>query len=157
MKIVSNLFTGNSNNLYDLFIGDGVIQGVFFDKGKITFVKHVIKTEKLKYEEKNGKLIVTLHTNKKEIASLAATFERYDYNVLFLSTILIITVFLLFLLFFQSYFNSKTIYFINPIIIPIFITLVNITILVLPCVSIKIGNDYILLRNNDPNYSKGNA
>jgi predicted transcriptional regulator len=33
--------------------------------------------------EKNGKLIVTLHTNKKEIASLAATFERYDYNVLF--------------------------------------------------------------------------
>ena len=47
----------NLDNLYDLFIGDGVIQGVFFDKGKITFIKHVIKTEKLKYEEKNGKLI----------------------------------------------------------------------------------------------------
>jgi hypothetical protein len=46
----------NLDNLYDLFTGDGVIQGVFFDKGKITFVKHVIKTEKLKYEEKNGKL-----------------------------------------------------------------------------------------------------
>jgi hypothetical protein len=47
----------NLDNLYDLFTGDGVIQGVFFDKGKITFIKHVIKTEKLKYEEKNGKLI----------------------------------------------------------------------------------------------------
>lgn len=40
------------NTLYELFIGDGVIQGVFFDKGKITFIKHVINTEKIQYEKK---------------------------------------------------------------------------------------------------------
>jgi carotenoid cleavage dioxygenase-like enzyme len=43
------------NTLYELFIGDGVIQGVFFDKGKITFIKHVINTEKIQYEKKHGK------------------------------------------------------------------------------------------------------
>ena len=46
----------NVNNLYDLFIGDGNIQGVFFDKGEITFVKHYIRTDKLLYEEKNGRI-----------------------------------------------------------------------------------------------------
>ncbi|MBC7536110.1 MAG: CBS domain-containing protein, partial [Ferruginibacter sp.] len=30
-----------------------------------------------------GLLTVTLHINKKEIAAVVATFERYDYNVLF--------------------------------------------------------------------------
>lgn len=30
-----------------------------------------------------GKLTVTLHINKKEIAAVVATFERYDYDVLF--------------------------------------------------------------------------
>ena len=46
----------NVESLYDLFTADGVIQGVFFDKGELTFVKHFIKTEKLEFEEKNGKL-----------------------------------------------------------------------------------------------------
>ena len=41
--------------LYDLFTGDGNIQGVFFDNGNMTFIKHYIKTEKLLFEEKNGK------------------------------------------------------------------------------------------------------
>jgi carotenoid cleavage dioxygenase-like enzyme len=45
----------NLDNLYDLFTGDGVIQGVFFEKGELTFVKHFVRTEKLEYEEKNGK------------------------------------------------------------------------------------------------------
>ena len=41
--------------LYDLFTGDGIIQGVFFDKGYITFVKHFVRTEKLLYEEQYGR------------------------------------------------------------------------------------------------------
>ena len=44
------------DSLYDLFIGDGVIQGVFFDNGNLTYVKHLIKTEKVLYEEKFGVL-----------------------------------------------------------------------------------------------------
>lgn len=41
--------------IYDLFTGDGIIQGVFFDRGNITFVKHFVRTEKILYEEKYGK------------------------------------------------------------------------------------------------------
>jgi hypothetical protein len=44
------------NNLFDLFIGDGNIQGVFFDKGNITLIKHFVRTDKLLYEERNGKI-----------------------------------------------------------------------------------------------------
>lgn len=50
----------NMNNdissLYDLFMGDGIIQGVFFENGNLTYVKHLIKTEKILYEEKYGKI-----------------------------------------------------------------------------------------------------
>ena len=41
--------------LYDLFTGDGMIQGVFLDKGNITFVKHIVRTEKILYEEQYGR------------------------------------------------------------------------------------------------------
>jgi len=44
------------NNIYDLFTGDGVIQGVFIDNGKITYVRHFVRTEKLLYEEQNGRI-----------------------------------------------------------------------------------------------------
>lgn len=44
------------NNLFDLFIGDGNIQGIFLDNGNITFVKHFVRTDKLLYEETNGKI-----------------------------------------------------------------------------------------------------
>ena len=43
-------------NLYDLFIGDGNIQGIFFNNGELTFIKHFIRTDKLVYEEKNGRI-----------------------------------------------------------------------------------------------------
>ena len=43
-----------TNSLYDLFTGDGVIQGAFFDEGKITFIKHHIRTEKVAFEETHG-------------------------------------------------------------------------------------------------------
>uniref|UniRef100_A0A6C0L887 Uncharacterized protein n=1 Tax=viral metagenome TaxID=1070528 RepID=A0A6C0L887_9ZZZZ len=42
------------STLFDLFIGDGIIQSVFFNKGELTFVKHYVRTEKLLYEEENG-------------------------------------------------------------------------------------------------------
>ena len=44
------------NNLFDLFIGDGNIQGAFFENGNITLIKHFVRTDKLKYEEENGKI-----------------------------------------------------------------------------------------------------
>lgn len=43
-------------SVYELFAGDGMIQGVFFDNGNITFVKKFIRTEKLLFEEKYGKI-----------------------------------------------------------------------------------------------------
>jgi hypothetical protein len=46
----------NVKTLYELFTGNGNIQGVFFDNGEITFVKHYIKTEKIIYESKYGEL-----------------------------------------------------------------------------------------------------
>lgn len=42
--------------IFDLFIGDGNIQGIFFDKGELTYIKKYIRTEKILYEEENGKL-----------------------------------------------------------------------------------------------------
>jgi len=44
------------NSLYNLFMGDGVLQGVFFENGNLTYVKHLIKTEKILHEEKYGKI-----------------------------------------------------------------------------------------------------
>ena len=44
------------STLFDLFIGDGIIQSVFFNKGKLTYVKNYVRTEKLLYEEENGKI-----------------------------------------------------------------------------------------------------
>jgi carotenoid cleavage dioxygenase-like enzyme len=41
----------NINSLFDLFMGNGIIQGVFLDNGNITFVKKFIKTEKLIHDE----------------------------------------------------------------------------------------------------------
>ena len=44
------------STLFDLFIGDGIIQSVFFNKGELTYIKHYVRTEKLLYEEENGKM-----------------------------------------------------------------------------------------------------
>ena len=37
-------------NLFDLFMGNGIIQGVFIENGEITFIKNEIKTDKRKVE-----------------------------------------------------------------------------------------------------------
>ena len=44
------------STLYDLFTGDGNIQGIFFDNGELTYIKNFIRTEKLLYEEINGRI-----------------------------------------------------------------------------------------------------
>lgn len=46
----------NVNNMFDLFTGDGIIQGIFFDKGELVFIKHMIRTDKLLYEMENGRI-----------------------------------------------------------------------------------------------------
>jgi hypothetical protein len=51
-----DLVIRNKTTLFDLFIGDGVIQGAFFENGQITFIKHFIRTDKLKYESDNGRI-----------------------------------------------------------------------------------------------------
>jgi len=43
-------------NLYHLLLGNGIIQGCFFKNGELTFVKTYVKTDKLLYEEKCGKI-----------------------------------------------------------------------------------------------------
>ena len=47
--------TSNVRTLYELFTGDGLVQGVFIDKGNITFVKHFVRTEKLLFESIHGR------------------------------------------------------------------------------------------------------
>lgn len=46
----------DNDSMYNLFTGDGMIQGVFIDNGELTFVKHFVRTEKLVYEEEHGKI-----------------------------------------------------------------------------------------------------
>jgi carotenoid cleavage dioxygenase-like enzyme len=48
--------TSTINTLYDLFTGDGNIQGIFFDNGELTYTKNFVRTEKLLYEEVNGRI-----------------------------------------------------------------------------------------------------
>jgi carotenoid cleavage dioxygenase-like enzyme len=54
--IGSNVILKNNTSMYDLFMGDGVIQGVFFNNGELTFAKSMVKTEKILFEEKYGVL-----------------------------------------------------------------------------------------------------
>ena len=46
-----NILPKNANNLFDLFTGDGVIQGIFINGKTVTFAKHLIQTDKLLNEE----------------------------------------------------------------------------------------------------------
>jgi hypothetical protein len=46
--------------LYGLFTGDGIIQGVFFDKGNMRFVKHFVRTEKILFESVYGRFSTNL-------------------------------------------------------------------------------------------------
>jgi hypothetical protein len=46
--------TTKVKTLFEMFTGDGIINGVFFDKGNLTYVKHLIQTEKIQHETKYG-------------------------------------------------------------------------------------------------------
>lgn len=46
----------NTTSLYQLFTGDGHIQGVFLEDGNITFIQKFIHTDKFLYEKKNGNI-----------------------------------------------------------------------------------------------------
>jgi len=48
--------TDKIHSLFDLFIGNGVVQGVFFDRGNVTFIRNHIQTKKWLHETKHGKL-----------------------------------------------------------------------------------------------------
>ena len=52
----------NINTLYDLFTGDGVIQGLFIDNGNLTYINHFVKTDKLVYEDEHGKIPQNMFT-----------------------------------------------------------------------------------------------
>ena len=53
----------NVTSLFELFTGNGVIQGVFIDNGNITFTNHIINTERYKFEKKFGrKILINLGT-----------------------------------------------------------------------------------------------
>ena len=52
-----NTDVSKTNTLYELFTGDGIIQGVFLENGEIHEISHIVQTEKIKYERKNGKFL----------------------------------------------------------------------------------------------------
>ena len=52
---------------YHLFDGDGMIHGIFFDNGELTYQNHWIKTDKLVFEDKlKVKLPISIGTIKKK-------------------------------------------------------------------------------------------
>ena len=56
----------NIYSLYDLFTGNGIVQGVFLENGTATFVQTLVKTEKLAFESIYGKMpkhmLITMFT-----------------------------------------------------------------------------------------------
>ena len=52
----------NINSLFELFIGHGNIQGVFFNNGNITFIKKFINTDIYNFEKKYGKIKIIIFT-----------------------------------------------------------------------------------------------
>lgn len=53
-----NIKTSKVKSLFEIFTGDGIINGVFFKKGTITYVQHLIQTEKMQHETRFGKLMM---------------------------------------------------------------------------------------------------
>lgn len=51
-----HLSNNETNDLFELFNKNGIIQGIFFSKGTIHFIRKYVKTDKLIYEEQNGEI-----------------------------------------------------------------------------------------------------
>jgi len=52
-----NINISKVETLYELFTGDGIIQGVFLENGDIQQISHIVQTEKVKHEKIHGKFI----------------------------------------------------------------------------------------------------
>jgi carotenoid cleavage dioxygenase-like enzyme len=65
------------NENYHLFDGDGMIHGIFFENGNLTYHNHWIKTDKLNFENKiNFKIPISMGTiKKKEIIFLSFIYK----------------------------------------------------------------------------------
>ena len=59
--IGSNINTSAIDSLYELFTGDGIIQGVFLENSNVTHINYLIQTDKVKFESKHGKLIQNMY------------------------------------------------------------------------------------------------
>ena len=59
-----NIERKKTTTLYDFFMGNGMIQGVFIEKEKLTFIRTDIETEKRKLEDES-KLKDTIFSNKR--------------------------------------------------------------------------------------------
>lgn len=57
----SNINISSVHSLYELFTGDGIIQGVFLENSNVTHINYLIQTDKVKYESKYGKLIQNMY------------------------------------------------------------------------------------------------
>jgi carotenoid cleavage dioxygenase-like enzyme len=66
---------------YHLFDGDGMIHGIFFNNGKLTYCNHWIRTDKFNYENKIGtKLPISVGTiHKKEIILLSFVYKFLEF------------------------------------------------------------------------------
>jgi len=53
--------TKKIENIFDLFNKNGIIQGLFFNQGKLHFTKYYIRTDKLLYEKDNGLIPIKLN------------------------------------------------------------------------------------------------
>ena len=51
-SIGPNIHIDKTTSLFDLFMGDGVIHGIFFENGTIYPIKHIIQTDKVLYTKK---------------------------------------------------------------------------------------------------------
>jgi len=65
------------NENYHLFDGDGMIHGMFFDNGNLTYINHWIKTDKLNFENKlKFKIPISIsNIKKKEILFLSFIYK----------------------------------------------------------------------------------
>ena len=79
----------NNSSLYSLFSGNGNIQSIFFDKGNIFFTKHIIRTEKILFEEKYKiiptnkviNLILTILDKLKLVPNILGTANTAFLNI----------------------------------------------------------------------------
>jgi hypothetical protein len=56
-----NIEQKKSTTLYDMFMGNGIVQGVFIENGQITYLKKEIETDKHKIEHYYYKLLIKKH------------------------------------------------------------------------------------------------